>query len=164
MKILILGYAGHGKDEVAGILSKNSDMKFTSTSVWVCEKIIFPILRVKYGYKTVQECFEDRDNHRIEWRDLVNEYNTPDLTRLVRENLFENDIYVGLRDHDQYKACMDNNLFDYVLFVDAWPRNDFNDLSMNIKFDPSKMFLVKNDGSKKDLESFLFKFLMIHNK
>jgi hypothetical protein len=41
-------------------------------------------LKVKYGYKTSEECFEDRVNHRSEWYDMICEYNLNDKAKLAK--------------------------------------------------------------------------------
>lgn len=117
MKILILGHANHGKDTLAGIISELFGYSFKSSSVAATEIFLYDALRDKYGYKTTGECFEDRINHRAEWHDLICEYNTPDKAKLAREILKQNDMYVGMRSHEEIVECHNQHLFDLVLGI-----------------------------------------------
>lgn len=63
-KILILGHARHGKDTLAEILNKEYGMTFMSSSQAANEIFLFDELKNKYGYKTKEESFNDRVNHR----------------------------------------------------------------------------------------------------
>lgn len=144
MKLLILGHAGHGKDTVAEMLAGMLHLKFSSSSVFVFEKAVLPTFREKYGYATVEECYANRDQHREELRMLIKQYNTPDLTRLTRELLAENDIYVGLRDADEFAAT--RHLYNRIFWVDALIRKGTVDPSMKIKYERSFEW-VDNNGS-----------------
>lgn len=122
-KILIIGYGRHGKDTLAEIWQKKFCMKFQSSSLAVCKRVVMPVLQEEYGYKTIEECYEDRINHRQEWYELICEYNEEDGSRLCREILYEdgNDCYVGMRSKREFLAS--KHLFDLVIFVDASKRH-----------------------------------------
>lgn len=118
-KWAVLGFARHGKDTVASLLQELlPTLRFCSSSEFVMEKAVWPILQPKYGYETKQQCFEDRINHRAEWYQLITGYNSPDKSKLASELLEENDIYVGLRSREELLACKEKNLFDVILWVD----------------------------------------------
>jgi hypothetical protein len=95
MKLVICGHGRHGKDTVGEIIRELTGMTFRSSSDICCEHAVFPTLSKKYGYKTLEECYADRINHRKEWFDLIVEYNTPDLAKLGRIILTNYDMYVG---------------------------------------------------------------------
>ena len=80
-KIIVLGYARHGKDSVCELLARHG-YTFKSSSLFACEKVVYPALKDKYGYESIEACYQDRVNHRKEWFDLIAQYNTPDLTKL----------------------------------------------------------------------------------
>ena len=151
-KILILGHQRHGKDTFAELLNKyNPNLTFISSSLALTEKLIFPTLKEKYNYKTMEECYEDRVNHREEWFKLIANYNTPDKTKLAKLILSKNSMYVGLRNNEEYQACLEEDIFDFIFWVDASeikPSESKN--SFNIDFDESKMILINNNL---DLES-----------
>ncbi len=117
-KICVLGYGRHGKDTVAELICNKRDYSFCSSSYFACEKAVFPTLSKKYGYTALDECYEDRINHRAEWKQLITEYNSPDKSKLARELLLENDLYVGMRCKDELDACIQNDVFDTLIWVD----------------------------------------------
>lgn len=118
-KWAILGHARHGKDTVASILTELiPTLKFCSSSMFAMEKVIWNVLQPKYNYKTKDECFSDRENHRAEWYELITAYNTPNKSRLAEELLQEYDIYVGLRSREELLLCKQKGLFDVIIWVD----------------------------------------------
>lgn len=118
MKLMVMGYARHGKDTFCDF----SGLKFESSSMFCAEKVILPVLGPKYGYKNALQCYIDRDNHRPEWHELIYQYNQPDLTRLSREIFAENDIYCGIRKREEFLAAREAGLFDLAIWVDASER------------------------------------------
>src|SRR6266705_4108782 len=96
IKLMILGYARHGKDTVADILRDNLKLTFASSSFAAAEKVMVPYFLSKgVTYSSLDECYADRVNHRAEWYDQIKAYNTPDRARLAREIYADNDVYVG---------------------------------------------------------------------
>lgn len=145
MKILILGHGQHGKDTAAELLQVDYDFAFASSSWFVFEHVVWPALVSEYHKPFVSldqaksQCYADRRVRREEWRKLIREYNTPDLSRLTRELLEDNDIYVGLRDRDEYNAT--RKLFDLVFWIHriGYP---YDDPSMQIEFDLSMIPII----------------------
>ena len=151
MKLLIIGDAQHGKDTVAALMKKELGLKFTSSSEFCCKEFLFDILKDKYGYKTIEECFEDRVNHRAEWKQLISAYNTPDKTKLARKIFEENDMYVGLRDLSEFNACSEAELFDLIIWVQNDRVSEEPKDSMELNRGLANIVL-HNNGTKKDLE------------
>ena len=118
---MLMGYARHGKDSVLDLLR---EIGFTAinSSEYVNEHAVFPYLKDKYGYNTPEECFIDRVNHRAEWMQLINAYNTPDLARMSKGIFSECDIYAGIRNADEFKEAKRQKLFNYAIWVDASER------------------------------------------
>lgn len=161
-KVLILGHARHGKDTVAEMLRDQHGYTFSSSSHFCAERVMLPYFNAQpgVGYADVNDCYADRVNHRATWFDQIKAYNTPDRSRLAREMLEENDLYVGMRSSDEFEAA--RSLFDYVVWVDASgrgvapePRDSFD-----IDFHPS-MWLVRNDGTLEDLEAAVKRLAII---
>lgn len=119
----------HGKDSMSEILRDNLDFKFISSSQAAADIFIYDLLKQKYGYKTSEECFEDRVNHRAEWYQLICDYNKDDRTNLARGILELANCYVGMRDRDEILACMKEGLFDLIVWVDASERLPSEDAS-----------------------------------
>lgn len=150
MKILILGHGRHGKDTVAEIIRAKYGIKFDSSSKAVAKIFIFDALKDKYGYKTFEECFNDRGNHRKEWHDLIVEYNKEDKGRLAKEILKENNCYVGMRSDEEFKATRE--LFDLVIGVYNSRVPEENKESFDIDFWKSCDVVIPNEGTIADLE------------
>lgn len=131
-KLLIVGHGRHGKDTLAEILRDRFRLEFVSSSQAAADIFIYDKLKDKYGYKNSIECFEDRANHRAEWYDLICEYNREDKAKLAKGILQRADCYVGMRDDDEIKECLKQELFDLVIWVDASkrlplePKDSFN--------------------------------------
>lgn len=121
-KLIVIGYGRHGKDTVCDILQNQYGFKFMSSSEFCNEKVIFPILAPIYGYTTFEECYSDRHNHRKEWFDLIAEYNMDDPAKLGTTLFSEYDIYCGLRRKEELEALVDQNIAEYVIWVDASKR------------------------------------------
>jgi hypothetical protein len=150
-KILIIGHARHGKDTVAEIIQDITGMTFKSSSVAAAEIFIFDELKEKYKYKSFMECFNDRVNHRAEWHNLICDYNINDKSRLAKDILKTNDIYVGMRSKDEIDKCMSEGVFDVVIGVYN-PRKPLEPHdSFNIDLFESSNIVICNNGSLKDL-------------
>lgn len=146
-KFLILGHGRHGKDTVAEMMREMYGISYASSSWAAAEIAVYPALRERHGYRSLDECYADRASHREEWRQLITDYNTPDKSKLCREILGKNDCYVGMRCPLEYAASKD--LFDYVIWVDASMRLP-PDPTMGIELDCS-MLVVDNNGGLRDL-------------
>lgn len=119
MKLLVTGYARHGKDTVCEILAKNFSLKFVSSSYFCAERAVRPWLADRgIVYDSLDACYADRGNHRAHWYDAIADYNKDDKARLGRE-LFESyDIYCGLRSFEEFSALRAGDMFDYSIWVD----------------------------------------------
>ncbi len=122
IKLCIVGSARMGKDTLAEILRDEFGLKFISSSQAAADIFIYDELKVKYGYKTSEECFIDRMNHRAEWYNMICDYNKDDKARLAKGILERADCYVGMRDISEINECMKQGLFDLIVWVDASKR------------------------------------------
>jgi len=159
VKLLIVGHGRHGKDTVSEILNKISGLRFESSSMHCAQEVLFPMLKDKYGYTTVSECFNDRHNHRAEWYDAISDYCKEDLTRIGREIFDYSDIYCGLRNKEEMMAMRKENVFDYAIWVDRsehLPPEPVD--SMNITEDMCD-YSIDNNGTLEELEVLVFKML-----
>lgn len=151
-KLLILGSARHGKDTLAEILNQRFGYVFQSSSQSAADIFIYEELKGKYGYKNSVECFDDRVNHRAEWYEMICEYNKVDKARLAKEILKKSDCYVGMRDSEEIKACMEQDLFDLIIWVDASDRLPLEDSdSFNIDISVADI-IISNNTTLKDFE------------
>ena len=151
MKILLIGHARHGKDTVSEMLVYLMGLTFRSSSDFVNERAVFPVLAPKYGYQTLDECYQDRVNHRKEWYELLREYNGDDPARLGRELFEEYDIYCGLRHREEFQAMKDESLFDVCIWIDAGKRLPPESLESMTLTKEDADIVVDNNGSLEDL-------------
>jgi dephospho-CoA kinase len=121
-KLLIIGNMRHGKDTFAEILRDEFGLKFISSSQAAADIFIYDKLKGEFGYETPEQCYEDRSNHRALWYDLICEYNVNDRARLAKGILERADCYVGMRDRGEIEECMNQGLFDLIVWVDASDR------------------------------------------
>lgn len=151
MKLLIIGHARHGKDTIASMLKEEFGLTHLASSEASSTIFVFDTLKEKYGYKTVEECFEDRVNHRAEWYDLICEYNAEDPARLAKEIVKRADVYVGMRSQVEFDACKKEGVFDAVIGV-IDPRKPLEDSdSMSIDVEKEAHAVIYNEGTLEEL-------------
>lgn len=156
MKLLIIGHARHGKDTVSELLVDVLGLKFRSSSDFANERAVYPVLAPKHGYTSLEECYQDRVNHRREWYNLIRSYNGDDPSRLAREVMQENDIYCGMRHREEFEACRREGVFDHVIWVDASERLPQESAdSMSLTIDDADI-VVDNNGSFEDLKAAIW--------
>lgn len=153
-KLLILGYARHGKDTFAEILRDKFNLNFMSSSEFVGREIMWDNWGIA-KYPSFERMFEDRVNHRVLWMEMISAYNTPDKTMtaktMTRRDGF--DMYVGMRRFDELQACREADIFNYVLWVDRSDHLPPEVSSMDItKENCGADFIIDNNGSLEDLE------------
>lgn len=151
-KLLVIGYGRHGKDTVCEILKKHYAYTFESSSLFCAKLFIFDELKNKYNYSSVDECFNDRHNHRSEWFQAISNYNHEDPARLGKEIFAEHDIYCGLRNKREFFAMKNLGVFDYCFWVDR--SNHLppeSESSMNLTASEAD-FVIDNNENIDDLE------------
>lgn len=156
--LLIVGSARHGKDTLAEILRDEFGLTFVSSSQAAADIFLYEKLKLLYGYKTSEECFEDRVNHRQEWYEAICEYNKDDRARLAKGILELADCYVGMRDREEIQECMKQGLFDLIIWVDASERLPMeSENSFNIDKNCADIIIENNT----DFQSFREKILRL---
>ena len=151
IKLCIVGHCRHGKDSLAEILNEEFGYTFESSSQSAANIFLYVLLKDKYDYKTPEECFEDRVNHRQEWYEAICEYNKDDKARLAKGILERSDAYIGMRDREEIEECMRQGIFDLIIWVDASERLPMEDASsFNIDKSCADIIIENNN----DYESF----------
>lgn len=150
-KLLIIGHGRHGKDTVAQLIADKMKLTFSSSSDFVGHKAIWPMWGEE-RYRSYEAMFADRVNYRSTWGDLIEAYNTPDASRTASEMLAEgNDMYVGMRRVRELNACMEERLFDHVIWVDAGNRLPLEGPgSMELRREHANMY-IDNNGPESNL-------------
>jgi hypothetical protein len=157
-RLMIFGMKDHGKDTVAEYLQAEYSMSFAGSSMFACKKFIFEDLRDKYGYKSVNECYEDRNNHRQYWYEAIRDYNKDDRARLGREIYEDNIVYCGVRDREEFEAIKAEGLFDIAVWVDASERKPPESFkSMKLTKDDAD-YIINNNGAEDQLPAILDDF------
>lgn len=153
MKLMVIGYATHGKDTVCNILRDLYDLTFVSSSFFVMERAVRPYLK-KYGlnYNSAGDCYADRVNHRDKWFDAICAFNKNDPARLGRELFQQYDIYCGLRNVEEFRALKAEKAFDVCFWVDRCRHvgvEDKSSVTLNISHAD---YIIDNNGDLIDLK------------
>lgn len=153
IKLMILGYARHGKDTVAEILRDTHGVQFVSSSFAAAEKVMVPYFRTKgIEYTNLDECYADRVNHRQEWFEQISAYNTPDKARLAREIYAVSDAYVGIRAVEEFNAVKKEGLFDYSIWVDRSKHEAPESTASNTITPDMANYILDNNGTLEQLK------------
>lgn len=152
-KLLVIGYARHGKDTVGEMLQSQYGYKFVSSSEFVGREVMWDNWGVA-KYDNFEEMFEDRVNHRVLWMEMISAYNTPDKTKTASTMIERGyDMYVGMRRLDELQACQAKKVVDHVIWVDRSDVLPPETGSMDITLENSGAdFVIDNNGSLEDLE------------
>lgn len=154
-KILILGYAQHGKDTFAALLLKalkarGLNLEFMSSSDFAFERAVWPY--VSHMYVSKDAAYADKANARMHWHQAIKGYNAPDPARLCKELLSQYDMYVGMRSMREYEAAKD--LFTHTFVVDASgrgvPRESHTSCDINLST-LEDVLLIDNSRSEEEL-------------
>ena len=162
-KILVIGYARHGKDAVGEILRDTYGLTFTSSSLFCAERVVMPYFGRRAPnagfdttpgvnpYGSVRECFDDRSNHRAEWYEAIRDFNWPDASALGRAIFADNDVYVGLRSKAELHALKNSGVVDHVIWVDRSDHAPPEDRSSCTVEPWMADHVVDNNGTPEDL-------------
>lgn len=161
MKIHICGYGAKnrskenpestGKDYLAEKLSESLGLSYCGSSEFVAEHLIYPIMKDRYS--SWQECFADRhagDNRKF-WHDLIKAYNSEDSGRLAKEIFASYDIYVGIRDRNEFMSSME--ICDIAIWVDATKRIEPEDNSSCDVTSAMCDIVIENNGTLEEFDN-----------
>ena len=155
-KIMVHGHARTGKDTVCEYLRYFHGLSFMSSSMAATAIVIWPVLASKYGYKDLNECFEDRVNHRSEWFTLISDYTADCPTKLADAIYAHRDIYCGIRRQEELDAVLDK--YDILLIQVVAPKRvakpepaSSYTLQMDTWSSLNNSYLINNDSTIGDL-------------
>lgn len=163
MKILVLGDGEHGKGTLCKRVFKIYGMTAKSSSEFACEKFVYNQIKDEFNYSSIEECYADRREKRELWYKLITGFNTPKLHRLAEELLKDYDIYDGMRNIDEFNACMDAKIFDLIIWVDASERLPTEGSSMTIPKERADIIITNNASEEDFLDKVdrLFQFISL---
>lgn len=118
MKIMLMGYAEHGKTSVAQLIQEYGISSIDSSLI-AAETVIYPAIGEMMGYDSPETCHADRRNHRPLWYELIKAYNHLDKAALTKDIFARCDMYVGIRNTEEFNAAKKAGLFDIAIWVDA---------------------------------------------
>jgi len=160
-KLLVIGHGRHGKDTVSEILCQDFGLSFISSSMFACKKFIYYDLKEKYQYKSIEECYNDRHNHRSEWYNAIASYCKNDPAQLGKDIFSEHDIYCGLRNVREFTEMQKEKVFDACIWVDrSLHLPSENNLSMTLMPQMAGHIIDNN----KSLEDLKFEVKKTYNK
>lgn len=148
MKLMVIGYARHGKDTACNLLHGMYGLNFVSSSFFVGERAVRPWLEARgICYSSMDECYADRVNHRAHWFDAIAEYNRDDPAKLGCELFAKYDIYCGNRNVLEFNAMKEKKAFDYAFWVDRGLLVEPEPLSSNTLYPDMADYVIDNNGS-----------------
>lgn len=159
MKLLIMGYARHGKDEASNYLARTYGLRYEPTSMWCAQNIMLDYFK-KNGltYDTAEDCYKSRMFFRHIWFEAICQYNATDKARLARSIFEANDIYCGMRGIEEFEATRNAGLFDYSLWIDRLEVLPAESLASCTVASRLVDRIIDNNGSLKDLHAGLDRF------
>lgn len=147
--LIITGYGRHGKDTVCQYLKTKYGITYGASSEIANDLFIYDLLKDKMGYKSKEECFNDRHSHRQLWFELICEYNNPKY-KLGQHVFSRYGIYCGLRSKEELEALRAAGLVKAVVWVDASKRLSKEEGSIDID-ERDADFTLCNNGSLVEL-------------
>ncbi len=158
MNIVIVGHARHGKDTVSSLLAQKTNLVFQNTSMLLCKKVIYPLL--KNMYSSLEDCYNDRGNNRIFWFVALQHYNKFNKDKFIKNVFTVSNIYCGLRNIEELNIARQANLIDYVIWVDRSKHLSLESVnSMTIK-ESDTDYHIDNNGSLIELENMIDKVII----
>jgi len=154
---MIFGYGECGKDTAASLIGEQLDLTWESSSFFAANHFIFDSLKHINGYNSVEECFQDRRNHRAAWFNLIREYNEDNKAKLA-QNIYEtHDIYVGMRCREELREVK-RTVNPFCLWIDAEERVGLEcGGSCTVGIDQADC-IIQNNGTPEEFKEKLIKF------
>tara|TARA_R110002167_G_scaffold188319_1_gene389864 strand:+ start:35240 stop:35869 length:630 start_codon:yes stop_codon:yes gene_type:complete len=161
VKLMVMGHARHGKDTVCEILRDRYGLKFRSSSEAACDLVIYPVLKLSHGYRTIEECFNDRHNHRELWHHLIWQHNRQDHANLARAIYAENDVYCGMRHIGELRATRAAGLFHFAIWVNRDKHQPPEDASSCSVTPADADYQLDNNGTLEDLVASIDRMMAV---
>ena len=122
MNIMLIGHGRAGKGTFAKVALKSFGLTSKSSSRMGCEMGLYEKFKDMFGYKDMEECYNDRHTKRDLWYQGICDICTPDKATVGRAIFESHDIYDGCRDDVELNAMKAAGLIDLVIWIDAGDR------------------------------------------
>jgi len=152
--LAICGHGRSGKDTASIFLQVHSTLRYEGSTSEAAAKLCFTQLHAKYGYTSVEEAFADRHSHRLEWAEIIWDYNKPDGIRLYEDMIKSSDILNGIRRKGELDALRQRYAALLVIWID---REVPTDPSLEMTKDDADI-IIPNNGTILEFHSRLFRF------
>ena len=130
--------------------------------MFCAEHVVTPWLEnLGITYDSLEECYEDRVNHRMAWYDSIRAYNDGDESRLSSAIFSQYDMYVGIRSRVEFLAS--RHLCDLSIWVDAATRIPQVDPSCKILASDCDI-IIDNNGTEDELKDKLTRLFDLINR
>lgn len=158
-KIFVIGHGRHGKDTVGEIIQEICGLTFESSSMFCAEHVVAPWLeKLGITYDSLDECYEDRVNHRMEWYNAIRDFNKNDESKLAAAIFDKYDMYVGIRSRIEFLAA--RNLSDLSIWVEAATRVPQVDPTCKILATDCDI-IIDNNGTEEELREKMVRLLKL---
>lgn len=154
-KFYVVGMTQHGKDEVSSYLAKKLDLTFNNASMTAIDTFMWPVVRDSLDYKTQQEFYDNRHQHKVLMHELYGLFNRTNPSAFSEVVFEKGDIYNGIRHQEQIDKGMADGIATHVIWVDASERKDPETSdSFKLKYKDEYIW-IDNNGTLEELHSKL---------
>ncbi len=147
MAIAICGYARAGKDTTCNWLRDNTTLNYSKSTSEAAAEYLFGLWPGRYT--TVEECYKDRSNHRVEWYQEILKYNGETGIRLYSEMVgLGCTVLNGIRDRKEFSSCCEAGLIDLSIWVTREGCHETGSITLQ---QSDCDLVLHNDGTLEDL-------------
>lgn len=149
MKLIITGYAQHGKDTVCDLLSAIYDLKSISSSLFAVNhtNAFDDLARIAEMDKKM--LYINRGDFRPEFFNIIRQYNIDNGMTALGDGIFAQfSIYNGIRNDEEFFALKKAKAFDHAIWVDASRRKPSEDESSCKMKSEYCDYVLDNNGNK----------------
>ncbi|PSV00976.1 hypothetical protein [Photobacterium kishitanii] len=164
-KFIVMGHKQHGKDSFCEYLRDNYGVTFASSSYTALEVFLFESIKGQFGYKTIDEAYEDRDNHRELYFNKISKFNEDNGLDTLGKIIFKNkDGYCGIRNRKEFVALKNANEFNISIWIDASERLEPENGSSNELTKNDADIVITNNTTRKDFQEKIERFYHLFAK
>jgi len=115
LRIAISGRGQSGKDTTCEWLAEHTSLLYKESTSMAALTHVFLQIGPLYGYETPEDCYQDRSNHREEWRDAIEQLGVGLYWGMMNHN----DIINGIRSKREFQTAKRQGLFCLSVWIEA---------------------------------------------